>query len=156
EALDRIREGEQLLEGLAARGVIHFRGWDSQQLGRACLLLGKLDEAQRLGEYAAESSTRQPGFAAHAQHLLGDIATHPDRFDADSGQAHYRRALALAEPLGMRPLVAHCHLGLGTLYQRMGERGQAQEHLTSATTIYREMDMRFWQETAEDGLRKLA
>jgi hypothetical protein len=45
--------------------------------------------------------------AAHAQLLLGDIATHPDQFDAESGEAHYRQALALAEPRGMRPLVAH-------------------------------------------------
>ena len=156
EALDRLREGEQLVERLAARGIVHFRSWDSQQLGRACLLLGRLDEAQRLGDRALESSPRQPGFAAHALRLLGDIATHPDRFDADSGQAHYRQALALAEPRGMRPLVAHCHLGLGKLYERTGKREQAHEHLTAATTMYHEMDMQFWQGKAEDELRKLA
>jgi hypothetical protein len=49
----------------------------------------------------------------------------------------------------MRPLVAHCHLGLGQLYQRTGKRDQAQEHLTIATTMYREMDMQFWLEQAE-------
>ncbi len=49
----------------------------------------------------------------------------------------------------MRPLVAHCHLGLGKLYQRTGKRRQAREHLTNATTMYREMDMRFWLEQAE-------
>src|SRR5438046_2941396 len=156
EALDRLREGEQLVERLAARGIVHFRSWDSQQLDRACLLLGRLDEAQRLGDRALESSPRQPGFAAHALRLLGDIATHPDRFDADSGQAHYRQALALAEPRGMRPLVAHCHLGLGKLYERTGKREQAHEHLTAATTMYHEMDMQFWQGKAEDELRKLA
>jgi hypothetical protein len=47
--------------------------------------------------------------------LLGDIATHPDRFDAESGAAHYREALLLAQRQGTRPLVAHCHLGLGKL-----------------------------------------
>ena len=57
--------------------------------------------------------------------------------------------LALAEPRGMRPLIAHCHLGLGKLYRRTGQREQAQEHLTTATTMYREMDMRFWLEKAE-------
>ena len=60
-----------------------------------------------------------------------------------------RQALALATELGMRPLVAHCHLGLGKLYRRTGPREQAQEHLTTATTMYREMDMRFWLEQAE-------
>ncbi len=86
---------------------------------------------------------------AHAQHLLGDLATHPDRFDAESGETHYRQALALAEPRGMRPLVAHCHLGLGKLYRRTDKREEAQEHLTTAATMYREMDMRFWLAQAE-------
>ena len=57
--------------------------------------------------------------------------------------------MALAEELGMRPLVAHCHLGLGKLYGRTRQREQAQEHLTTATAIYREMGMRFWLEQAE-------
>ena len=86
---------------------------------------------------------------AHALHLLGDIATHPDRFDAERAEAHYRHALALAEPRGMRPLVAHCHLGLAKLYWRTGKREQAREHLTTATTMYREMDMSLWLEQAE-------
>jgi predicted protein tyrosine phosphatase len=85
---------------------------------------------------------------AHALHLLGDIATHPDRFDADTGEAHYRQALALAEPRGMRPLVAHCHLGLGKLSRRTGKQQQAQEHLATAASMYREMNMLFWPEQA--------
>jgi len=51
--------------------------------------------------------------------------------------------------IGIRPLVAHCHLGLGKLYRRTGQRGKAQEHLTTATTMYREMGMTYWLETAE-------
>jgi len=62
---------------------------------------------------------------------------------------HYREALALAEELAMRPLVAHCQLGLGKLYGRTGERDQAQEHLTTATAMFREMEMGFWLERAE-------
>jgi hypothetical protein len=46
----------------------------------------------------------------------------------------------------MRPLVAHCHLGLGTLYQRTGDQAKAREHLTTAATMYREMGMTFWLE----------
>ena len=55
----------------------------------------------------------------------------------------------------MRPLVAHCHLGLGKLHRRTGKREQAHEHLTTATTVYREMDMRFWLEQAEAALAEL-
>ena len=56
----------------------------------------------------------------------------------------------------MRPLVAHCHLGLGTLCRRKGDREQAHAHLTIATTMFREMDMRFWLEQAEVQMRELA
>jgi predicted protein tyrosine phosphatase len=87
--------------------------------------------------------------------LFGDIATHPDRFDAESGEAHYRKALALAEPRGMRPLVAHCHFGLGKLYLRTGEAGEGREHLTIATAMYREMDMRYWLEQAEAEIQEV-
>ena len=55
----------------------------------------------------------------------------------------------------MRPLVAHFHLGLGKLYRRTGKRQEAREHLTIATTMYREMDMRFWLERAEPELNEL-
>jgi tetratricopeptide (TPR) repeat protein len=155
EALSRLREGEQLQERQNASGHVGLRGWRYLGLGRAGLVLGRLDDARRLGDRAVESAPRQPGVAAHALHLLGDVATHPDRFDAERGEAHYGQALALAEPRGMRPLVAHCHLGLGKLYRRTDKREQATEHLITATTMYREMDMRFWLEQAEAEMREL-
>jgi class 3 adenylate cyclase/tetratricopeptide (TPR) repeat protein len=155
EALNRLREGEQLLERQATIGVVGLLGWDYHVLGRACLLLDRLDEARRLGDRAVESSPRQPGFAAHALHLLGDIVTYPGRFDAESGEGHYRQALALAKPRGMRPLVGHCHLGLGKLYRRTGKREEAQGHLSTATTMYREMDMHFWLEKTEGEMGQL-
>jgi class 3 adenylate cyclase/tetratricopeptide (TPR) repeat protein len=149
EALARLRESERLLEREAERGIMGHRGWAYHSLGRACLRLGQLDDARHLADRAVESASRHLGYAAHALHLLGDIATHPDRFDASRGEAHYRQALTLAGPRGMRPLVAHCHLGLGKLHRRTGKREQAQEHLATATTMYREMDMRFWLEQSE-------
>jgi class 3 adenylate cyclase/tetratricopeptide (TPR) repeat protein len=146
EALSRVREAEKLLERQAANGIVGHRGWAYDAVSRTCLLLGRLDDARRLGDCSVESSQHQPGFAAHALHLLGDIAIHPDRFDAENGAAHYLQALALAEMRGMRPLVAHCHLGLGKLYGRIGKPEQARENLTAARTIYREIGMDFWLE----------
>jgi hypothetical protein len=119
-------------------------------VSRACLRLGRLDEARRLGRRAVESAQRQPGFTAHGLRLLGDLATHPDEFDAESGEAHYRQALALAQLHGMRPLVAHCRLGLGKLYDRIGQLERAQENMTAATTLFREMDMHFWLEAGAE------
>jgi tetratricopeptide (TPR) repeat protein len=144
EALRRAREGEQLLERQAARGIVGHRGWAYHAVSRAYLLLGQIDEARRLADRSVESSQHQPGSAAHTLHLLGEIATHPDRFDGESAAAHYWEALALARMHGMRPLVAHCHLGLSKLYSRIGKIEHAHENLTAAMTMYREMDMRFW------------
>jgi hypothetical protein len=76
--------------------------------------------------------------------------------DIEVAEAYYREAMMAAGELGMRPLVAHCHLGLGRLYRRTGTRDQAQEHLTTATTMYREMDMRSWLEQAEVEMKALA
>jgi class 3 adenylate cyclase/tetratricopeptide (TPR) repeat protein len=151
EALNRLRESDRE----PAIEIVVRRAWCYCALGRAHLRLGRLDEAQRLGDRAVESSSSQPGFAAHALHLLGDIATHPDRFDAESGEAHYRRALALAEPRHMRLLMAHCHLGLGKLYRRTGKQQEAQEHVATATTMYRDMGITYWLEQAEAEMRRL-
>jgi hypothetical protein len=49
----------------------------------------------------------------------------------------------------MRPRVAHCHLGLGKLYRRTGDGAKAEEHLTTARTMYQEMDMGFYLTQAE-------
>jgi hypothetical protein len=59
----------------------------------------------------------------------------------------------LAEPRGMRPLVAHCRLGLGKMHHRMGDPGQAKGHFTIATAMYREMGMTYWLEQAEAEMR---
>jgi hypothetical protein len=114
-----------------------------------CLLLGRLDDAQSWGDRVIQSLPSQHGFVAHAWHLLGDIAIHPERVEVETSEIHYRKALTLAEPRGMRPLVAHCHLGLGKLYRSTGDAAKAEEHLTTATTMYRSMDMTFWLEKAD-------
>jgi hypothetical protein len=90
--------------------------------------------------YSSAGSTRRGASA---------IARSTIQFDAETGEANYRKALALAEPRGMRPLVAHCHLGLGKLYRRTRDGSKAEEHLTIAKAMYREMDMGFWLEKAE-------
>ncbi|MGQ0579155.1 MAG: tetratricopeptide repeat protein [Betaproteobacteria bacterium] len=72
--------------------------------------------------------------------------------EVNQSEDAYLQALALATELGMRPLVAHCHLGLGKLYARTAQREEASEHLTKATAMYREMDMRCWLEQAQAAL----
>jgi hypothetical protein len=89
------------------------------------------------------------GHEAWALRLFGEIAAQADPPDAELAEAPSSQALARADELAMRPLVAHCHLGLGKLYRRMGKRSEAEEHLTTAATMYREMGMTFWLEKAD-------
>ncbi len=56
----------------------------------------------------------------------------------------------------MRPLVAHCHFDLGKLFRMTDQQEQARQYLTSATTAYREMNMRFWGDQVEAETRELA
>ena len=75
--------------------------------------------------------------------------------ERDQAEAHYRQALALAEELGMRPLQAHCHLSLGTLYATIGRRAEARAELDTAITLYRAMDMTFWLPQTEAALTQV-
>ena len=68
---------------------------------------------------------------------------------ADSAEGHYRQALTLADELSMRPLQAHCHRGLGTLYAMTGRREQARAELSIAVKLYKAMDMTLWLPQAE-------
>src|SRR5262249_59934193 len=87
---------------------------------------------------------QERGNEAYALHLLGNIAARREPPDTAQATAHYQQALTLAEELGMRPLQAHCHRGLGTLYAATGQREQARAALSTALAMYRAMDMAFW------------
>ena len=123
-------------------------------LGEAHLLAGHLEEAQVLAGRALDLACEygERGHQAYALRLLGDIAAHRPPPDFDQAAAHYRQALALAEELGMRPLQAHCHHGLGILYVTVDRREQAHAALTTAIELYRAMDMTFWLPQAEAAL----
>jgi tetratricopeptide (TPR) repeat protein len=161
-ATGRRAEGVALMEdaarAIAERNVL-WSWWPTRvaALGGAYVLDGRLLDASRIaqdGLMAAQQCGEQ-GAEAHLLMLLGDIAAHPDHGEADTAKKHYRRAQGLAEALGMRPLVAHCHLGLGKLYHRTDKREQAREHLATAATMYREMGMTYWLEKAEAELTDL-
>jgi tetratricopeptide (TPR) repeat protein len=120
-------------------------------LGEAHLLAGRRDDAAAVGQRALDLAHRQKerGNEAWAPRLLGDIAARADPPDRESAEGHYNQALVRADELGMRPLQAHCHLGLGKLFHHTDDRAKAAEHLTIAATMHREMDMGFWLEKVE-------
>jgi hypothetical protein len=112
----------------------------------------------RLAQRGLENACRRKrrGLEARALWLIGEIAMYRDPPDVAPAAAHYQQALALAEELGMRPLQAHCHLGLGALYTTTGQREQARLALSTAIALYRAMDMVFWLPQAEAALAQVA
>ena len=73
----------------------------------------------------------------------------------EQAEAYYHQALALAEELGMRPLQAHCHRGLGTLYSRVERLEEARAALSTAIHMYRAMEMSLWLPQAEATLAQI-
>ena len=98
---------------------------------------------------------KERGNEALALHQLGVVQAHADPPDITQAAAYYQQALALAEEFGMRPLQAHCHLGLGTLYAKTGQQEQARAALSTAIVLYRAMEMMFWLPQAEVALAQV-
>jgi tetratricopeptide (TPR) repeat protein len=120
-------------------------------LSEAYLLGGRGKEAMQHAQSALDLSRdhKERGFQGWALRLLGEIAVHREPPEVDQAEDHYWQALAVAEELGMRPLIAHCRLGLGTLYTKMGRLEQARAELSAAIELYRAMEMTFWLPRAE-------
>src|SRR5262249_16121730 len=95
------------------------------------------------------------GKEAYALHLLGEIAARCEPPEREQAEIYYLQALALAEELGMRPLLAHCQLGLGTLYATTCQREQAHTELSAALGLFRAMDMTFWLPQTEVALAQV-
>jgi class 3 adenylate cyclase/tetratricopeptide (TPR) repeat protein len=125
--------------------------------GEAHLLAGHLEEAHALTEQTLTLARahQELGNQAYALRLLGEIAARRDPSAVDLAAAHYQDALALADELGMRPLQAHCHRGLGMLYGQTGRPKQARTALAIAIELYRTTDMTFWLPQAEAALAQV-
>jgi tetratricopeptide (TPR) repeat protein len=117
----------QAMEQTIAQEMVDDQVLCSLSLGEAQMLADRLEEAQALAEQALTlaHARQERGNQAYALRLLGEIAAHRAPADIDVAATHYHQALTLAEELGMRPLQAHCHHGLGTLYAQTGQPEQA-------------------------------
>jgi class 3 adenylate cyclase/tetratricopeptide (TPR) repeat protein len=151
----RIAEALALLDEVG--GEVTTPATIAADLSQAFLLVGRVDTATALAESSLATSRRrnERGNVASVLHVLGDIAAQSEPPDVDMAMNFYEQAMRQATDLCMRPLVAHCHLGLGKLYCRTDKREQAEEHLATATTMYREMGMTYWLEKAEAEMREL-
>jgi tetratricopeptide (TPR) repeat protein len=157
----RIAEALPLLDQMRERMVTGsrtpYQSFALAKLSEAYLFIGHVDEASMLAGRLLELSRTHTGrgYQAHAYRLLGDVAIRREPLDIAQATAHYRQALALADELGMRPLQAHCHCGLGTLYARIGQRPQARAELSTAIELYRAMEMTFWLPRVEAALAQV-
>jgi tetratricopeptide (TPR) repeat protein len=127
------------------------------QLGEVYLLADQVEDARACADRAVRLARErgERGYEAWALRLLGEIASHHHRPDVATAEAHYCAAMALASELGMRPLQAHCHRSLGTLYATTGQREQARAELDTAIDLYRAMNMTFWLPQAEAALAQV-
>jgi class 3 adenylate cyclase/tetratricopeptide (TPR) repeat protein len=158
----RLAEGHALLEEGISEGIHTGVLGDDHSLrvawlSEVCRLAGRGEEAWQHARQALDLARQQKtrGNEALALHQLGVVQAYAEPPDAAQAEAYYQQALALAEALGMRPLQAHCHRGLGRLYATTGQREQAHTALSTAVEMYRGMEMTFWLPETEAALAQV-
>ena len=140
---------EFALQEAASTGLRFTYARQHAHVALGYLLAGQRDLAARLAAtaLAAARAQKQRGQEALALWVAAEVAA--NALEVDRAATEYQRALARASEIGMRPLIAHCHLGLGTLSRRSGSDERPERHLGIAATMYREMRMAYWLDKAE-------
>jgi len=157
----RFAEAEALLrEALEQAALMRMMVFHTQMimwLSEARLLMGDVAEAATLSNDALESARdkREAGLEGWALRLAADVTMHRQPLELAGAEVLYRQALRQAEQLGMRPLIARCHLGLGSLYRRGGKDHDARMQLGTAGALLREMRIRLWSDRVDAELRML-
>jgi hypothetical protein len=113
------------------------------------LAIEGLEEERAAGGQASEAETQ----ALHGLLALRDAECGSGAIGFSDAERWLRAALAIATALGMRPLEGHCHLILARVWRSLSRDAEAKEHLTTATTIYRELGMGWWLEQSQDFAR---
>jgi class 3 adenylate cyclase/tetratricopeptide (TPR) repeat protein len=130
------------------------------RMGGHALLLIRLGEAYhqvlRIGDaglcarqaLALSREHTECGLEGHALRLLGDVCR-DDATAFDESELFYRQAIARADELGMRPLLAQSYFGLSQLDRRTNRRANAETHLATAVTLFKILNMPFWVRRAQ-------
>lgn len=151
----RLGEGlsllEQALPAVESLGLGFFHCLALVHVGEACVLADRLEDALACADRALEVARErgERGYEAYGLRLLGAIASRRDPPAAEAADRHYRQASALAHELEMRPLLAHCHLGLGTLWRRTKGLEASRTEVSAAIELFRSMEMTHWLMRAE-------
>jgi tetratricopeptide (TPR) repeat protein len=128
------------------------------ELAEAYRLNGQIERAIERAEEALAifRRTGERGFGAWALYAMAKIQVSQGTKQMEKAMHSYRQAIDQATELGMRPLLAHCHLGLGQLYLGNGRMEEARAEIETAVDLYRSMDMNFWLPQAETALAEIA
>jgi tetratricopeptide (TPR) repeat protein len=126
-------------------------------LAEAYRLKGQIEKAMRTAEEALRLCRQngERGFEAWALYYMAKIQSEYGLEQLHQSIDSYRQAIEQAMELGMRPLLAHCHMGLGQLYLKRGPSEEARSELAAAIDLYRSMDMSFWLPQAESAIAEL-
>jgi tetratricopeptide (TPR) repeat protein len=157
----RLAEGRALLEEAIREdirtGALTGQAYRVAWLSDVCRLAGCGGEAGQHARQALDLARqhKERGNEALALHQLGVVHAHADPPDVVQAEAYHQQALILANELGIRPLQAHCHRGLGTLYANTGQWEQARAALSNAIALYRAMEMPFWLPETEAALAQV-
>jgi len=157
----RLAEGRALVEEAISEGIragaLENYSRRVAWLSEVYRLAGRGEEARQHARQALDLARqhKERGNEARALHQLGVVQAHAAPPEVAQAAAHYQQALALAKELGMRPLQAHCHRGLGTLYAAIGQWEQARAALSTAIKMYQSMEMTFWLPETEAALAQV-
>jgi tetratricopeptide (TPR) repeat protein len=160
-SLDRKEDGRSLLEdGVRASedvGVRAYLARWSTLLGEGLLTLGDVRRAGQVAEHALELARAhgERGHEAAALRLLAEVAAAEEPPLLTLAAERYTAAIALAEELGLRPLLARSHLGLDQIYRRTGRFDEAEAHLARALVLFSDLAMWAWLDRSEPELRAL-
>ena len=140
EGLRLLEAGVHLTEEL---GLSAYLALWTEHLAAGLLFSGQVETAAPVAARALELACHhgERGHQAWALRLLGDLALHRSPADLETAKSSYGEARGLASECGMRPLVAHCDLGLGRVFRLTSDRVNAERCLTSAAAAFWEMGM---------------
>jgi DNA-binding NtrC family response regulator/tetratricopeptide (TPR) repeat protein len=145
EAMERLGRFRAVIGRSAALAILadvsSLSGRDDEALGHA---------REALDLARAHTERGREGWVLFT---LAQVCSRRRPLDVEATASWYREALTLGSELSMRPLLAHAHLGLGTLCAGIGRRETAAEELASAAGLFRDMEMPFWVRRSEAALQ---
>jgi class 3 adenylate cyclase/tetratricopeptide (TPR) repeat protein len=150
-AEDGVALMEEARELVRASGRLHLVSILAARRSEMYLARGRAEEAAEAAEEALRHARqyKERGNEGWALRALAEAVASREPPDVSAAEEHFRAAIALAESLKTRPLLARSRLGLGKLYRRIGRVDEARAELATASSMLREMEMTFWLPEAE-------